>query len=268
MQSAIDLARERVRDGLPLRAPIAVVGYVARKPATAKSGTRMRAGVEAGVEAATGDRRWIGARYGLPRRTRAVRRRAAPVRRRHRGSRLRHERVEAVGSPADGPGRVVRPARAGCSPRFAHHPPARHPGRGVRIDPGRRVLLAGMGQEAGRRGGRRCGRRCAAGRRRAARPVGAGAGQVGSPDHPGSQRHRGRRCPSAARRRLRRCADLRDHGLRRPSHRLLHRQRCLGFTARPRAGRHRSGASPRRRHVRAPDRHADPRPRRQPTRSA
>jgi len=33
MQSATDLARERVRAGLPLRALIAVVGYVARKPA-------------------------------------------------------------------------------------------------------------------------------------------------------------------------------------------------------------------------------------------
>ena len=32
-QFAVDLACERVRDGLPLRAPIAVVGYVARKPA-------------------------------------------------------------------------------------------------------------------------------------------------------------------------------------------------------------------------------------------
>lgn len=31
-QRAIDLATERVRDGLPLRAPINVVGYVARKP--------------------------------------------------------------------------------------------------------------------------------------------------------------------------------------------------------------------------------------------
>lgn len=31
-QAALDRARERLRDGLPLRAPIAVVGYVARKP--------------------------------------------------------------------------------------------------------------------------------------------------------------------------------------------------------------------------------------------
>ncbi|HET6948811.1 MAG TPA: hypothetical protein VFI47_00445, partial [Acidimicrobiales bacterium] len=30
--AATDLAGDRVRDGLPLRAPIAVVGYLARKP--------------------------------------------------------------------------------------------------------------------------------------------------------------------------------------------------------------------------------------------
>ena len=35
LQSAADLARERARDGLPLRASIKVVGYVARKPAAA-----------------------------------------------------------------------------------------------------------------------------------------------------------------------------------------------------------------------------------------
>jgi len=32
LRAAAELARERVRDGLPLRAPIAVVGYIARKP--------------------------------------------------------------------------------------------------------------------------------------------------------------------------------------------------------------------------------------------
>jgi SAM-dependent methyltransferase len=32
MEAAVVMARERVRDGLPLRAPIAVVGYIARKP--------------------------------------------------------------------------------------------------------------------------------------------------------------------------------------------------------------------------------------------
>ena len=33
LQAAVELARERVRDGLPLRAPIRLVGYVATKPA-------------------------------------------------------------------------------------------------------------------------------------------------------------------------------------------------------------------------------------------
>jgi uncharacterized peroxidase-related enzyme len=37
LQYAADLARERVEDGLPLRAPIAVVGYVARKRAAARA---------------------------------------------------------------------------------------------------------------------------------------------------------------------------------------------------------------------------------------
>ncbi len=32
VQAAVELARGKVRDGLPLRAPIAVVGYLARKP--------------------------------------------------------------------------------------------------------------------------------------------------------------------------------------------------------------------------------------------
>ncbi len=32
VQAAVELAREKVRDGLPLRAPVAVVGYLARKP--------------------------------------------------------------------------------------------------------------------------------------------------------------------------------------------------------------------------------------------
>jgi SAM-dependent methyltransferase len=39
-QAAVDLARERVRDGLPLRAPIAVVGYIAAKPAGREGRTR------------------------------------------------------------------------------------------------------------------------------------------------------------------------------------------------------------------------------------
>jgi uncharacterized peroxidase-related enzyme len=40
MQAAVDLARDKVRDGLPLRAPVALVGYIASKPAaSALNGT-------------------------------------------------------------------------------------------------------------------------------------------------------------------------------------------------------------------------------------
>jgi uncharacterized peroxidase-related enzyme len=38
IRTALGLARQRVREGLPLRAPIASVGYVARKPSTVRSG--------------------------------------------------------------------------------------------------------------------------------------------------------------------------------------------------------------------------------------
>ncbi|MFI5041262.1 MAG: hypothetical protein ACHQNA_05345, partial [Acidimicrobiales bacterium] len=37
-QAAVELARERIRDGLPLRAPIALVGYIARKRGESRSG--------------------------------------------------------------------------------------------------------------------------------------------------------------------------------------------------------------------------------------
>ena len=42
VRSAIAVARQRVREGLPLRAPIAAVGYVARKPSTVRLGTQRR----------------------------------------------------------------------------------------------------------------------------------------------------------------------------------------------------------------------------------
>jgi SAM-dependent methyltransferase/alkylhydroperoxidase family enzyme len=44
IKSATDAAHERVREGLPLRAPIAVVGYVGRKPTTAAGTHRARVG--------------------------------------------------------------------------------------------------------------------------------------------------------------------------------------------------------------------------------
>jgi uncharacterized peroxidase-related enzyme len=40
LQAAVELARERVRDGLPLRAPVPVVGYIASTPAVRVSGSR------------------------------------------------------------------------------------------------------------------------------------------------------------------------------------------------------------------------------------
>ena len=44
LQAAADLAREKVRAGLPLRAPVAVVGYIARKAARqVPSATKLRA---------------------------------------------------------------------------------------------------------------------------------------------------------------------------------------------------------------------------------
>jgi alkylhydroperoxidase family enzyme len=38
LQTAVELAREKVRDGLPLRAPVACVGYIASKPASGVPG--------------------------------------------------------------------------------------------------------------------------------------------------------------------------------------------------------------------------------------
>ncbi len=52
LQYAADLARERVREGLPLRAPIAVVGYVARMPVAARAGAdRAEVGMGPGPDA-------------------------------------------------------------------------------------------------------------------------------------------------------------------------------------------------------------------------
>jgi SAM-dependent methyltransferase/alkylhydroperoxidase family enzyme len=52
IKSATDAANERVREGLPLRAPIAVVGYIARKPtSTATAASRTGAGDERPTEA-------------------------------------------------------------------------------------------------------------------------------------------------------------------------------------------------------------------------
>jgi SAM-dependent methyltransferase/alkylhydroperoxidase family enzyme len=43
LRAAVDLARDKVRDGLPLRAPVAVVGYIASKPAASALSGRHKA---------------------------------------------------------------------------------------------------------------------------------------------------------------------------------------------------------------------------------
>ena len=149
LQAAVELAREKVRDGLPLRAPVAVVGYIARKSAgrapVANHAATLRVGEpRAGFLAA-------------PRHTPES---AAPVRRRPRGRRLRHERVAAVGVHADHARRLVRTHEPSDPGRLAHPHAAGCAGDGRRIDAGRLLLLAGVGQEA--RGG--VGSRCCGGR--------------------------------------------------------------------------------------------------------
>ena len=92
----------------------------------------------------------------LPARAGADPRGAADLRRGRRRARLRHERVPAVGAPARP--RTTRcstcwggPSRAGALTL----PAARHPGRGLRVDARRLLLLAGLGGQARRRGRRR-----------------------------------------------------------------------------------------------------------------
>jgi uncharacterized peroxidase-related enzyme len=47
LESATEIARERVRDGLPLRAPIALVGYLATKPVPSPGSTHASSGKKA-----------------------------------------------------------------------------------------------------------------------------------------------------------------------------------------------------------------------------
>ena len=70
LQTAADLAREKVRVGLPLRAPVAVVGFIARKPAR-----------QAPIGKETSTVRTGKVEHGLPARAKAYARDPAPVRR-------------------------------------------------------------------------------------------------------------------------------------------------------------------------------------------
>ena len=192
IRSAIALARQRVRDGLPLRAPIAAVGYVARKPSTV---TARRCRDLAGDV--------------VPRRRAAFARRSAALRRRHEGPRLRDERLQALGPRSGRPRRIVRPARSRHPIRVTHLPATSHPRHLLRLGPRRLVLLAGVGQEAGRRSRR--GRRRARTPRRplVTRQHRAGPCQLGPPARPRSELDDSRRRAIAARGRPRRRPDLR-----------------------------------------------------------
>jgi uncharacterized peroxidase-related enzyme len=57
LQAAVELAQERVRDGLPLRAPVAVVGYIGRKPARRPAAGQRHAERAAGADREAGAER-------------------------------------------------------------------------------------------------------------------------------------------------------------------------------------------------------------------
>ena len=230
---ATEHARQRVRDGLPLRAPIAAVGYVARKPSMARAGSCRPVGGDV-----------------VPRRRAALAGRAAALRRRRERDGLRHERLQALGPRSGGDECDLRPARSRRRIRSAHVPAASDPRHVVRSGPRRLVLRAGMGQPAGRRGRRRGGRARDPRRRRAARQQRAGARRLGPPADPGSELDDSRGRGVTARRRLRRRADLRHLRVRRAPHRVLHGQRRARRPTRLATGCRRARCSPRRDHVR------------------
>ncbi len=108
VRSAIAAARERVRDGLPLRASIAAVGYVARKPTATPLGDVTP---------------WPAASFldDAPQSLGA----AAAVRQRPARARLRHERHQALGARSGVARRVVRAARTCHRGRVADLPSTR-----------------------------------------------------------------------------------------------------------------------------------------------
>ena len=89
LESAEASAQQQVREGLPLRAPIALVGYVASKPGHGRSQGREEFGRSACIVESR-----------VPRCSTSDARDAAPFRERSRRRRLRHERVALVGPPS------------------------------------------------------------------------------------------------------------------------------------------------------------------------
>ena len=159
IERAITVAEARVRDGLPLRAPIAVVGYLARKP----RGRGRRRGVAPGSSPPPS-----------PTTT------PAPLRRGRRRARLRHERLPDVGPQRDALSRAVRAARPRAPRRLADVPRQ----RGILVSAcastlGDSYCSLAWGSKLAGEAGADARRRRAAGRRRRARRRRAGAGRDG-----------------------------------------------------------------------------------------
>ena len=208
VRAAIAVARQRVRDGLPLRAPIAAVGYIARKPSTPQRSSAVEAATPSFLDDAppsTGAQRLFDDDVqGL-------------------GYVMNTSKVWAHDPAAlDASVGIPRSRRRG---RGADVSAAGDPRHRLRFGPRRLVLLAGVGQEAGRRRRRRRRRGRAARRRRGARGQRAGARPMGPPTGARSELDHCRRCAVATRRRIQRRSDLRRVRVRGPAHRLLHRQR-------------------------------------------
>ena len=140
LRAAIDVAAERVRDGLPLRAPIAVVGYVG--PQAAGGGDSVRAARRRPAPGSSPPRR-----RPTPSR-RCTTRTSSELGYVMNASRLWAHLPGAQDGLFDLLGDAVRR-------RLADVPPARHPRHRLRVDARRLVLLAGVGRQAGRRGRRR-----------------------------------------------------------------------------------------------------------------
>ena len=210
VRSAIAVARQRVREGLPLRAPIAAVGYVARKPSTA------------GPALTTPSRR---------RRSSTTRRpRSAP-------SALFDQDLKGLGYVmnssklwAHDPAALDRcPTCSVTSARPGHSPTVNAPSssrRAPRPSATRTARWRGASGWPARPATRSPSACFAATTSRST--TRAGARPLGPPARPRSELDDGRRRGVAARRRLPRRSDLRHLRVRGPAHRLLHRQRRLG----------------------------------------
>ncbi len=190
--SARDLAQQQIREGLPLRAPVALVGLLAVKPVRA----RLRSG-----DGVTPDA--VQSRSGFLECPVAFTRRPAALRRRSRGSRLRDERVAPLGALAVSPAQPFGPHGGDDPCGIALLDAAGRARDCSGVSPGRLVLLDGMGQKTLGGDDARDRRRGHRGRHRRSGRYGPGVGPVGSTRGDGPQLRHGRGCAGGARRRLR-----------------------------------------------------------------